>query len=297
MPAGAVAAATSERRVPAAVLGCAGGVAGAVAKTAVAPLERIKLLNQVGHEGALETLRRVTFHEGFWALWRGNSVNVLRMIPNKGVLLACSDLYKEPLRALERNKFWHGAASGALAGATAALLTYPLDLARSRMAGLLKQRGDYNRYHRAGLSGTLAIIRREEGLRGLFAGLSPTLAGAFPYEGLKFGTYDALKHSGLAGEGGGGSLWKATCGALAATAAHLATYPNDTVRRRMQVQGADGQPPKYTSALDCYFKVKAAEGWTGLYRGLGITLIRGIPNTGIQFLVYETLKDVLDAYG
>ena len=63
------------------------------------------------------------------------------------------------------------------------------------------------------------------------------------------------------------------------------------------VQGADGQPPKYTSALDCYFKVKAAEGWTGLYRGLGITLIRGIPNTGIQFLVYETLKDVLDAYG
>ena len=41
----------------------------------------------------------------------------------------------------------------------------------------------------------------------------------------------------------------------------------------------------------------AAEGWTGLYRGLGITLIRGIPNTGIQFLVYETLKDVLDAYG
>ena len=63
------------------------------------------------------------------------------------------------------------------------------------------------------------------------------------------------------------------------------------------VEGADGQPPKYTSALDCYFKVKAAEGWTGLYRGLGITLIRGIPNTGIQFLVYETLKDVLDAYG
>ena len=43
--------------------------------------------------------------------------------------------------------------------------------------------------------------------------------------------------------------------------------------------------------------MKAAEGWTGLYRGLGITLIRGIPNTGIQFLVYETLKDVLDAYG
>ena len=135
-------------------------------------------------------------------------VNVLRMIPNKGVLLACSDLYKEHAARARAHKFWHGAASGALAGATAALLTYPLDLARSRMAGLLKQRGDFNRYHRAGLSGTLAIIRREEGLRGLFAGLSPTLLGAFPYEGLKFGTYDALKHSGLAGEGGGGSLWK-----------------------------------------------------------------------------------------
>ena len=38
------------------------------------------------------------------------------MIPNKGVLLACSDLYKEPPRALERNKFWHGAASARARG-------------------------------------------------------------------------------------------------------------------------------------------------------------------------------------
>ena len=86
---------TDKKRSHGFALVISGGVAGAVAKTCVAPLERIKLLNQVGQSaGIAATCNKVIRNEGFAALWRGNTVNVIRMIPNKGVLLACSDVYK-----------------------------------------------------------------------------------------------------------------------------------------------------------------------------------------------------------
>jgi hypothetical protein len=75
----------------------AGGVAGATAKTCVAPLERIKLLAQAGElkSGVWQGMVEVVEREGMAGLWRGNTVNVLRMVPNKGVLHATNDLYKE----------------------------------------------------------------------------------------------------------------------------------------------------------------------------------------------------------
>ena len=101
-------------------LAFSGGVAGALAKTVVAPLERIKLLNQAGQSaGAFSTLYKVVHNEGWRALWRGNGVNVIRMIPNKGVLLSCSDIYKDNIRSLQISHFWTGAISGGLAGGKA----------------------------------------------------------------------------------------------------------------------------------------------------------------------------------
>ena len=195
-------------------LAFSGGVAGALAKTVVAPLERIKLLNQAGQSaGAFSTLYKVVHNEGWRALWRGNGVNVIRMIPNKGVLLSCSDIYKDNIRSLQISHFWTGAISGGLAGGTAIALTYPLDLARTRMAGFLLARGETTRYPT--LVATIVAIWRAEGVRGLFRGMSPTLAGSFPYEGIKFGTYGWLKQHN--GGSSSSSLQRATWGALAAT--------------------------------------------------------------------------------
>ena len=222
----------------AAALGFSGGLAGGIAKTAVAPLERVKLLMQTGEsQGVTVTLRKVVHHEGFGALWRGNTVNVMRMVPSKCVLLSCSDLYKDALGLTHMSAFAQGGIAGAFAGATAALCTYPLDLARTRMAGMLHSGGMASTQH--GALATLVNIYQNEGVRALYRGASPTVLGALPYEGIKFGTYDLLKRharplpSGSApGErSSGGPLWRACCGATAAMIAHVLTYPNDTIRR------------------------------------------------------------------
>jgi hypothetical protein len=61
-----------------------GGIAGATAKSVVAPLERVKLLLQTGEgRGVVATLAAVVRREGVAGLWKGNLVNVIRMVPNK----------------------------------------------------------------------------------------------------------------------------------------------------------------------------------------------------------------------
>ena len=279
-------------------LGISGGLAGAIAKTTVAPLERAKLLMQTGNSRTLSSaLQQVVHHEGWRALWRGNTVAVARMVPSKAVLLASSDLYKDAVRTAGRtdlSTFALGGISGALAGATAALATYPLDLARTRMAGVVHTAGKGNIAGTNGAIATLLNIQRQEGSLALFRGASPTVLGALPYEGIKFGTYDWLKRTACANrEAGGAALLRASCGAAAAIVAHALTYPNDVIRRRLQLQGVNGRAAEYSGWLDCMRQVVRREGVGALYRGLGVTILRSIPNTGIQFMVYEACKDLL----
>ncbi|RLN98439.1 hypothetical protein BBJ28_00015489, partial [Nothophytophthora sp. Chile5] len=75
--------------------------------------------------------------------------------------------------------------------------------------------------------------------------------------------------------------------------ATILTYPNDTVRRRLQMQGAGGATRKYRHAWDCYKQLARNEGWTAYYRGLTPTLVRAIPNMGVQFATYDFLKNLM----
>ena len=221
-------------------LGISGGLAGGLAKTAVAPLERVKLLMQCGNArgGLLLTMHTVVHREGWWSLWRGNTINVVRMVPSKCVLLSCSDIYKDVVRDLQlcSSTFAVGGLAGAFAGASATFCTYPLDLIRTRMAGVIHGSGG------SVVQGTVLVrppdgavatfldILRREGVLALFRGAGPTVIGALPYEGIKFGTYDLLKrhvHFGSESVAAGGPLWPALWGSTAAIIAHIATFPND----------------------------------------------------------------------
>jgi solute carrier family 25 (adenine nucleotide translocator) protein 4/5/6/31 len=69
-----------------------GGVSAAVSKTAVAPIERVKLLLQVQYasksipeekryKGMVDCFQRVQKEQGFVSFWRGNMANVIRYFP------------------------------------------------------------------------------------------------------------------------------------------------------------------------------------------------------------------------
>lgn len=104
----------SEARQGAAERFVAGALASVISRTACAPLDRIKMLNQTGSStgGPLATLHAVVKAEGWQGLWRGNLVNCQRVIPSKGVLLCCSDIYRDALRPLQFEPFLLGAFAG-----------------------------------------------------------------------------------------------------------------------------------------------------------------------------------------
>ena len=70
-------------------------------------------------------------------------------------------------------------------------------------------------------------------------------------------------------------------------------YPNDTVRRLLQIQGTPGAEQRFTSALDCWRKTYASGGLQRFYRGIIPYLIRMAPNSAIQFGTYEYLKSFI----
>ncbi|XP_037673942.1 mitochondrial coenzyme A transporter SLC25A42 isoform X2 [Choloepus didactylus] len=173
-----------------------GALAGALAKTTVAPLDRTKIIFQVSSKRfSPKEAFRLIYHtyqtEGFLSLWRGNSATMVRVVPYAAIQFSAHEEYK---RVLGRYYGLRGGAlppwprllAGALAGITAASLTYPLDLVRARMAVTPKEMYS-NIFH------VFARIYREEGLRTLYHGFAPTVLGVIPYAGLSFFTYETLK--------------------------------------------------------------------------------------------------------
>lgn len=64
-----------------------GAIAGAVSRTAVAPLETIRTHLMVGSSGhsTAEVFQNIMVNEGWTGLFRGNFVNVIRVAPSKAV--------------------------------------------------------------------------------------------------------------------------------------------------------------------------------------------------------------------
>lgn len=277
-----------------ALLVIAGGLSGALAKTATAPLERVKIMSQAGEtSNFVKLMADVVRVEGWQGLWRGNTANVVRVIPNKGVLMMCSDMYKAGVAAAlpSCNGATISSIAGGLAGLTAVLTTYPLELVRTRMAFRICDDVAYTQY--ASILSTLRSVVSTGGPLSLYAGVGATLIGALPFEGIKFGLYDIFKSWLPRDENSKTSpFWTLIAGAAAGACAHTVTYPLDTVRRRMQISGAIGAA-RYTSMGQCLQTVVAKEGWAALLYGLAPTVIRSLPNLGIQFLLYEVIKSML----
>lgn len=127
----------------------AGGISAAVAKTSVAPIERVKLILQVQaaskqieagkeYKCIIDAFVRIPKEQGFLSLWRGNLANVLRYFPTQALNFAFKDVYKQIFMSGvdKKTQFWRyfaaNLASGGAAGATSLCFVYPLDYARTR---------------------------------------------------------------------------------------------------------------------------------------------------------------------
>ena len=115
----------------------AGGTAGMIARTCIAPVERVKILFQVqkGTTSYTRLLSSVLKSEGMLSMWKGNSAAVIRVIPYTSIQFTAYEEFSSMLgRFQSLPKTAVDLTAGSLAGVAACLLTYPLDVVRARMA-------------------------------------------------------------------------------------------------------------------------------------------------------------------
>lgn len=282
----------------------AGGTAGMVSRTCVAPIERVKIMFQVSRSGTVGALNGYTHivpniirEEGVLALWKGNSAAVARVVPYMSIQF----LMYEKYGAMFKKKFTDVIAdptgqrvacnlcSGSMAGMTAVVATYPLDVVRARLAmqSYGKATTDYK-----GFLDALTRIPKEEGWRSCYRGMGATLIGVAPYTGLKFATYEGgkqffkeyldIEERDLTGP------MRICAGSSAGLIALTFVYPFDVIRRRMQTHRGGKAYPSVLAALKTIFREEGVR--RGLYKGLTLNYLKTLPNVALYMTVYDYIK-------
>ncbi|CAM6013906.1 unnamed protein product [Sphagnum balticum] len=301
----------------------AGGVAGGVSRSAVAPLERLKILLQVQnplnpkYSGTIQGLKSIWKSEGIPGFFKGNGTNCARIIPNSAVKFYSYERASSAiLWAYRQQKGQENAeltpvlrlCAGACAGIIAMSATYPMDMVRGRLT--VQTEDSPHRYR--GMFHAFRTIIKEEGAIALYKGWVPSVIGVIPYVGLNFAVYETLKDWMMKSptfrpDDGAelGVVTKLACGAAAGTVGQTVAYPLDVVRRRMQMVGwkdassiitADGQvraPVQYNGMVDAFRKTVKNEGLRALYKGLVPNSVKVVPSIAIAFVTYELMKDLL----
>lgn len=138
-------------------------------------------------------MKNTYLREGFLALWRGNSATMARIIPYAAIQFTSHEQWKKVLHVdQDQSTNVRRFLAGSLAGITSQSFTYPLDLARARMAVTDKYTGYRSLRH------VFVKIWADEGPKALVRGYWATIIGVIPYAGTSFFTYETLtrKHYG-----------------------------------------------------------------------------------------------------
>jgi solute carrier family 25 (mitochondrial adenine nucleotide translocator), member 4/5/6/31 len=280
-----------------------GGVSAAVSKTVVAPIERVKLLLQVQdankniapenrYTGIGDCFKRVVADQGFGSLYRGNLANVVRYFPTQAINFACKDFYKVYLcpynPKTQPGMFFLGnCASGGAAGATSLCFVYPLDFARTRLAADV---GSGGTREFTGLIDCLKKSAQKGGIGGLYNGFGISVVGIIMYRASYFGAFDTGKIVLFSDFKKSNILYQWGFAQVVTVGAGIASYPLDTVRRRLMMNaGKKGAESMYDGTMDCFKKILKNEGPGAFFKGCLSNILRGTGGA-LVLVFYDKLQ-------
>jgi hypothetical protein len=215
-----------------AIYGAAGGV---VAKTIIAPIERIKIIFQTNKtklswSNFLYQIKDITQKEGgFHKLWKGTTMQLVRIVPTSSITFSLQKYFKSKLSDNKGNlTTLNGYIVGLLTGVSRSILLYPLDTAISCISTDISK------------TNTKEIIMkriRTNGIQSFYNGFTVSTIGMMPYSSLVWGTYYYLNnvftkyfYSSKESE-----ITKPISVYISTCFAQTVVYPLDVWRKRIQI--------------------------------------------------------------
>jgi len=285
------------------------GIAAVTSKTISAPIERIKMVVQNQDEmirqgrldrpfrGIIDCTRWIAEKEGIAAFWRSNFTNCIRYFPTQALNFSFKGQVKrvEAFKPSKKDSYAlslaKNIAAGGLAGGGSLLFVYSLDYARTRLANDLKGKGGERQF-----TGIIDVYRKTlatDGIAGLYRGFVISFVGIFVYRGMYFGLYDTVMP--ILGENTHLTV-RFAVGYIVTVVAGLASYPIDTIRRRMMMTSGTGA--KYKGSLDAAVQIFQKEGVKSYFKGAGANILRGVAGAGV-LAGFDVVQDfyVKTAYG
>ena len=284
------------------------GVAAGVSKTAAAPIERVKLLvqNQAEmlksgrlaepYKGIVDCATRVAADEGIVSFWRGNTANVVRYVPTQALNFAFKPVFKSMFAVKQSDGkaifMLANIASGGMAGVCSLIFVYSLDFVRTRLANDSKSAKGGGERQFNGMFDVYRKIIASDGIAGLYRGFVISAVGIFIYRGFYFGLYDTAQ-TVMPSNLKGNFFANFALGWVVTTTAGLASYPIDTIRRRMMMTSGEGV--KYKNSLHAAQVILQSEGVSSFFRGAGANVLRGVAGAGV-LSGFDLFKDAYIAW-
>jgi len=287
-----------------------GGVAGTVASTITNPLEVIKTQLQSSNaafssRSPVALAKKIFEQDGLSGFWRGLPPTLVGIIPSRSAYFYAYQRCKVALGPYApEGSVPNALVSGLLAGIVGNTLTNPIWMVRTRMQIFADQSAGQRMY--AGYGDAIGTIFREEGVGGFYKGITASYWGCA--EGsLQFILYEQLKtrlikrqNAERAAQGlpPTEQLSKATyfcSAAVAKMVAAIATYPHEVARTRLREQ-ARGGVFKYSGMWQTFGVIAREEGTASLYSGMGVHLMKVVPNSALMFLTYEIVRGWLGEF-
>ena len=121
-----------------------------------------------------------------------------------------------------------------------------------------------------------------------FSGYVTNIIGTICYRLIYFSVYGVLRETDFSKKDSTSSFLVAQ---FAVMAGLLGRYPFETISRRMQVQACLSPSDRvYRNAWDCLTKIVSVEGIPGLYKGVGLSLLRTVVAGTLMLLVWHTVQ-------
>ncbi|CAH1801529.1 unnamed protein product [Owenia fusiformis] len=277
----------------------AGGITGGIEICITFPTEYVKTQLQLDEKGAQKRYKgifdcvRVTVKErGVLGLYRGLSVLLYGSIPKSAVRFGSFEEFKK------RNVDASGNLStskkllcGLGAGVCEAIFAVtPMETVKVKF---INDQRSANPQFRGFFHGVGTIVK-QQGIRGVYQGLTPTIMKQGSNQAIRFYVVESLKEYYRGGDNTKPipKLLVGCFGAVAGAASVFGNTPLDVVKTRMQGLEA----AKYKNTVDCAVKIMKNEGPRAFYKGTLPRLSRVCLDVAITFMIYDSFMELFNKH-